>query len=49
MKKFVDYIREDMPANAVSGGQVASLGVGESGEPPAKKKTKLLTRKKPQG
>lgn len=43
MKTFKQFIEEDMPANAASGGAIASIGVGAQGEPPgkAKKRTKL--------
>lgn len=41
MKTFNQFVSEDMPANSASGGGVASIGVGENGEPPGKtKKTK---------
>lgn len=37
-------ITEDAPTNAAGSGAVASIGVGEQGEPPGKKKTKLVKR-----
>lgn len=37
------YKKEEAPANAVGGGNIAGLGVGPQGEPPAKKK-KVLKR-----
>ena len=36
--------KEDVPGNAVGGGTVAGLGVGPQGEPPVKKKTRVLKR-----
>ena len=36
--------KEEAPVNAVGGGSVAGLGVGAQGEPPVKKKTRVLKR-----
>lgn len=44
MKRFSAFVAEDAPANAAGGGAVAGIGVGPSGEPPRKKKLKILKR-----
>jgi len=45
MLKFKSFVNEDAPANAAGGGAVAGIGVGPSGEPPRKKKPKILRRR----
>jgi len=37
---------EEAPTNSAGGGQVAAIGVGPDGEPPAKKKKKDATFKR---
>lgn len=44
MKSFSSFVAEDAPANAAGGGAVAGIGVGPSGEPPKKKKPKIMKR-----
>jgi hypothetical protein len=41
---LVKNIEEEM-ANVVGDGKVAGLGVGDQGEPPSKRKTKIIKRK----
>lgn len=36
--------KEEAPANAVGGGNVAGLGVGAQGEPPVVKRKRILKR-----
>ena len=47
MKTFKNFVAEDMPTTSVGGGHIASVGVGDQGEPPGKKKRKPLIRKMP--
>ena len=44
-KTFKQQMNEDAPANAVGGGNVAALGVGEQGEPPAKARLTKMWRR----
>lgn len=43
--KINTQVKEDaIPANAVGGGNIAALGVGAAGEPPVRKRKKILKR-----
>lgn len=46
-----DKLKEDAPANAVGGGNVAGVGVGPQGEPPGKKalmkQLQMMKRRQP--
>ena len=46
MKSFKEFLNEDAPANAVSGGAVAGLGVGPDGEPGVSQKAHKNYKKK---
>ena len=45
MTKQKSQLNEEAPANAVGGGNVAALGVGSQGEPPAKARLKKMWRR----
>ena len=46
MKTFKEFINEDAPVNAVSGGAIAGIGVGPDGEPGVSSKVHKKYKKK---
>lgn len=42
MKTFKDKINEDVPINAVGGGNIAGIGIGKDAEPGIKKKNTYI-------
>ena len=44
LEYYIKSMNEDVPTNSVSSGTVVSLGVGKDGEPPMKKKPKIMKR-----
>lgn len=45
MLRFKDFIQEDLPTNNAGGGHVASIGVGDQGEPPVKSQAQKKKKK----